>query len=53
MHLKCYLPYDLLATYKKRFFTSEHRGRDPVLGPLLEENAGSDSGAGNVWVTEG
>ena len=24
-----------------------------VLGPLLGENAGSDSGAGDVWVAEG
>ena len=24
-----------------------------VLGPLLGENAGSDSGAGDVWVVEG
>ena len=55
MHLKFYLPYVILATYKKPFLTSEHRRRDPimVLGPLLGENAGSNSGPGHVWVAEG
>ena len=28
MHLKFCLPYVLLATLKKPFLTSEHRGRD-------------------------
>ena len=47
MHLKFYLPYDLLATHKKSFLTSEHKG-----GPVQGENAGSGSGAGDAYVAE-
>ena len=28
MHLKFFIPYVLLAIYKKPFLMSEHRGRD-------------------------
>ena len=49
MNLKFYLLYVLLAIFKKPSLMSEHRGRDPTwFCPLLGENAGSDSGAGDV-----
>ena len=35
MHLKFCLPYVLLATLKKPFLTSKHKGRDPAWFSVL------------------
>ena len=54
MHLKFFLPYVLLAIYKKPFLTSDNEGvTSRGFRPVQGENAGSGSGAGDVWVAEG